>query len=102
MRKIRMPSDALIVALTEVGLRHRTSKTKGITQFADFCVTGLHRCGERYGTLAVVYSRHARAIVVESAAQIERRTRELDYPFHVRTYTIVGKVVHTVVDVSNT
>lgn len=104
MRKIRRPSDAIIIALEEAGMRSRSRRVNGFTQFADFGVTGIYRHGERFGTLAVVYQRHAVAKIVEHANDIERRTRELGYPFHVKTWTYVSKTrgnVVTHVEIAN-
>lgn len=104
MRKIKLPSDAIIVALTEVGLRHARRVVRGITEHRNFSVFGVYLRGERWGTSVCVYDRHSRATIMEHADQIERRTRELGYAFRVTTRNIAlpeRGYVTTIVDISN-
>jgi len=92
----RTPTEALIITLRELGLRHRKGKdADGYTAYADFAVRGVYlrshyrRTHERVRdfTTAIFYSRHATEVAAENREQIERRTAELGYPFKVRIYT---------------
>lgn len=101
LRRAARPGTAITRALRELGLINRRP-------YRDFSITGVYSRGERDCTLAVIYNRHAQAIVLEHADIVERRCRELGWSVRVRTYTCTFEskkhgqgVITTIVEVSN-
>ncbi|MEU6628413.1 hypothetical protein ABZ905_08975 [Streptomyces parvus] len=61
----------------------RVLRSLGLTQGADFRVTGDYRNGERTGTYVLVLSGKARDLIAAQADEIERLSAETPYPFRV-------------------
>lgn len=78
MKRAATPGQAMIKALTELGLKHRGT-------YKDFCVRGMYRRSERDHTYVTFFSRHAPAIVIEKAKWVEARCSELGWTVRVRT-----------------
>lgn len=78
MKRAATPGQAMIKALTEVGLNNRRP-------YRDFSVRGVYERGERLYTYVCLYGRHAQATILEHANEIEDRCRELGWTVRVRT-----------------
>lgn len=90
--RISPTTQVITRALTEVGLRHRTAKRAGITQFRDFSVKKLtNKYSEAVCTYVVIYTRRGEELAAENAQQIEQATRALGYPFRVKVTTVDGQ-----------
>lgn len=97
--RISPTTQVITRVLTGLGLRHRTSKRAGITQFRDFAVRKMtNRYGETEYTYVVFYTRKGEELAAANADQIEKATRELGYPFKVTARAINGRAFASVMN----